>query len=157
MSKRNYRIRNVRGKVSVVHVNRLKQAYKQGIWKERGQERCYSKQRIRRQEPVADESAILAPGTISIPAPQDDRRQPSPGTPNRSLPRQIDTPASAPQFLDAPGSQRLDPNYVPPDTPRSRRELGTTRLQPPITRLQSRLQALPEAPETTNTARMQLS
>ena len=146
MSKWNYRIRNVRGKESVVHVNKLKRSYKQGIWKERGQEECYRKQRIRRQEPGEDESAILAPRPISIPAPQDDRRQPSPGTPNRNLPRQMDTPASAPQSLDAPGSQRLDPKYVPPDTPRSRRELGTTRPQPPITRLQSRLQALHEAP-----------
>ena len=138
--------RNLRGKESVLHVNRLKRAYKQGIWKERGQEKYYMKQRIRRQEPEADESAILATGPISIPAPLDDRRQRSPGTPNRNLPRQIDTPTSAPESLDAPGSQRLDPNYVPPDTPRSRRELGTTRLQPRITRLQSRLQALPKAP-----------
>ena len=138
--------RNLRVKESVVHVNRLKRAYKQGIWKERGQEKCYRKQRIRRQEPGEDESAILALGPISIPSPQDDRWQPSPGNPNRNLPLQMDTPPSAPQYLDAPGSQRLDPNYVPPDTPPSRRELGTTRPQPPITRLQSRLQALHEAP-----------
>ena len=32
----NYRIKNLRGKESVVHVNRLKQAYKQGIWEEKG-------------------------------------------------------------------------------------------------------------------------
>ena len=59
----------------------------------------------------------------------------------------MDTSSSATHSLDAPGSQRMDPNHVPPDTPRSRRELGTTRPQPPITRLQSRLQALQEAPE----------
>ena len=57
------------------------------------------------------------------------------------------TPASAPHSLDAPGLQRVDPKYVPTDTPTSRRVLGTTRPQPPITRLQSRLQALQEAPE----------
>ena len=87
------------------------------------------------------------PRSYIDPAPQNDRRQLSPGTPNRTLPRQMDTPASALRSLDAPGSQRLDPNYVPPDTPRSRRELGTTRLQPHITRIQSKLQVLPEAPE----------
>ena len=147
MSRWNYRIRNLQGKDSVVHVNRLKRAYKQGIWKEREQEKFYRKQRIRRKEPGGDESAILAPGPISIPAPQDDRRQPSPGTPNRNLPLQMDTPASAPQSLDAPASQRLNPNYVPPDTPRSRFELGATSPQRPITRLQSSLQALHETPE----------
>ena len=83
-------VSSLRVKESVVHVNRLKRAYKQGIWKERGQEKCYRKQCIRRQESEADESAILAPGPTSIPAPQDDRRQPSPGTPNRNLPRQMD-------------------------------------------------------------------
>ena len=34
--KLNYCIRNLRGKVSIVHVNRLKQAYRKGIWKEKG-------------------------------------------------------------------------------------------------------------------------
>jgi len=87
LSRWNYRKRNVRGKESVVHVNRLKQTYKQGIWKERGQEKCYRKQRIRRQEPGEDKPAILAPGPISIPAPRDDGNlpwnpQPEPATPN---------------------------------------------------------------------------
>ena len=77
-------------------------------------------------------------------------RQPTPETPNRSQPHQMDTPASEPQFLDAPGSQRIDPNYDPPDTPRSRRELWTMRPQPPITRIQSRLQSLQEASEEDN-------
>ena len=130
-----------------MHVNRLKQAHKQGIWKAKGQERCYRKQRIRQQEPEEDKPALLAPGPMSIPAHQDDNWQPTPGNPNRSPPHQMDTPTSAPHSLDAPGSQRIDPNYVPPDTPRSRRELGTTGPQPQITKLQSRLQALQEASE----------
>ena len=112
LSKCNYRIRNLRGKESVVHVNRLRQAYKQGIWKKRRQEKCYRKQRIRRQEPVEDESDLIAPGPISIPAHQDDREQPTTGTPKRNLPQQMDTPASKPQSLDASASQRMDPKYV---------------------------------------------
>jgi hypothetical protein len=39
---------------------------------------------------------------------------------------------------------RKDPNFVPSDTPVTRRELGTTRLHPPLTRLQSRLHVLEE-------------
>ena len=48
-----------------MHVIRLKQAYKQGIWKEKGQERCYRKQRIRRQDPEADEPGILHADEVS--------------------------------------------------------------------------------------------
>ena len=36
LSRWNYSIRNLRVKGSVVHVNRLKQAYIQGFWKEKG-------------------------------------------------------------------------------------------------------------------------
>jgi hypothetical protein len=57
----------------------------------------------------------------------------------------MDTPATEPHCLDAPRSQSIDPNYILPDMPCSRHELGTTRPQPPITRLQSWLQALQEA------------
>jgi hypothetical protein len=38
----------------------------------------------------------------------------------------------------------IDPNYVPSNMLLKRRELGTTRTHPPLTRLQSRLQALEE-------------
>jgi len=73
-----------------VHVNRLKQAYKHGIWKAKGQGRCYRKLWIRRQEPEEDEPALLAPGPMSIPAPQDDNRQLTPGTPSRSPSHQME-------------------------------------------------------------------
>jgi hypothetical protein len=46
---------NLQGKEFVVHNNRLKRAYKQGIWKAKGKERYYRKQRTRRQEPEEDE------------------------------------------------------------------------------------------------------
>jgi hypothetical protein len=53
----------------------------------------------------------------------------------------VDTPTGSPQHLEEPGSAKIDPNYRPPDTPRSRRELEEpTRLQPPVTRLRARLQ-----------------
>ena len=83
---------------------------------------------------------------MSIPVPQDGNRQPTPRTPNRSPPH-VDTPATEPHSSNVHGSQRTDPNYVPPNTPRSRRELGTTRSYLPLTRLQSRLQALEETAE----------
>jgi len=150
LSRLNYRIMNQQGKESVVHINRLQRANKQGIWKPKKREGCYRKQRTRRQEPEEDEAAVLAPGPMSIPAPQVENRQPGHRSPNRNSPRALDTPATEQHYLDGPGSQRADPNYVPPDTPRSRRELGTTRPDPPVTRLRSRLQAVLEAPDPDN-------
>ena len=85
------------------------------------------------------------PRSLSIPAPQVKNRQPGPRSRNRNSPTALDTPETEPHYLDTPGSQRADPNYIPPDTPHSRRELGTTRQDPPVTRLRSRLQALQEA------------
>ena len=100
LSKWNYRIRNLQGKEFVVHVNRLKRAYKEGIWKATGKERCYRKQRTRRAR--GEQASFTCPGPISIPAPQVDNRQLTPGTPNRSPPHLMDTPATEPHSLDAP-------------------------------------------------------
>jgi hypothetical protein len=60
------------------------------------------------------------------------------------LPRNMDTLAEGPQSLKTPDSARVDPNYVPPDTPRLRRELSTRRREPPHTRLRARMQAVTE-------------
>jgi hypothetical protein len=80
-SKLNYPIVNLQGKEFVVHINSLKRAYRQGIWKAKGKERCYRKQRTK-QKPEEDEPTVLAPGPISISTPQIDNWQPAPGTPN---------------------------------------------------------------------------
>jgi hypothetical protein len=58
----------------------------------------------------------------------------------------MDTASTAPQFSES-REMRLDPTFVPENTPITRRELGTTRSQPPNTRLQSRLHALEETAE----------
>jgi len=147
LSKLNYRVENQQGKEFVVHLNRMKRAFKQGIWKAKSRERCYRKQRTRRQELEVEKPAVLAPGPMSIPVPQDGNRQPTPRTPNRSPPHMMDTTATKPHSSNVHGSQRTDRNYVPPITPRSRREPETTRLHPPLTKLQSSLQALEETAE----------
>jgi hypothetical protein len=49
-------------------------------------------------------------------------------------------PSTAPQFSES-REMRKDPTFVPADTPVTRRELGTDRSHPPLTRLQSRLHA----------------
>ena len=110
--KLNYRIKNTQGKESVVHVNRMKRAYKQRTLTAKEKGRCYRKHRARGQELEEDEPAVLAPGPISIPAPQVDNRQPGPRSPKRNSPRGFDTPATDPHHLDTPGSQCADPTYA---------------------------------------------
>jgi len=51
-----------------------------------------------------------------------------------------DTPESSQQRVHTPLSERRDPNYEPPSTPRSRRELRDARPEPPLTRARTRAQ-----------------
>jgi hypothetical protein len=145
LSKLNYHVVNQQGKEFVVHLNRMKKAFKQGIWKEQKWERYDRKQRGRQPE-QEEEQVVIAHRPVTIPVPKGENRQQVPGTPNRSPPRDVNTPSTAPQFSE-PREMRRDPTFVPEDTPVKRRELGTTRSRPPITRLQSRLQALEETAE----------
>jgi len=59
----------------------------------------------------------------------------------RTTPRTQDlyTPDAATQVLDTPFLEETDPSYPPPETPRSRRELQITRIDPPVTRFHSRV------------------
>jgi hypothetical protein len=100
LSKLNYRVENQQGKEFVVHINRMKQAFKQRIWKSKERERCYRKRRTRQPE-QEDEQVVLAPRPVSIPVPQEANRQQVPRTPNRSLQYNLDTPSTAPQSSDA--------------------------------------------------------
>jgi hypothetical protein len=118
----------------------MKRAFKQGIWKAKERERL-RKQRERLPEREEEKQVEIAHRLVAIPVPLEGNRQQVPGTPNRSLQRKLDTPSTAPQFSES-REMRRDPNFVPSDTPVTRRELGTTRLHPPLTRLQSRLHAL---------------
>jgi hypothetical protein len=55
LSKLNYRVVNQQGKEFVVHLNRMKRAFKQGVWKEKNWERCSRQQRGRQPEREEDE------------------------------------------------------------------------------------------------------
>jgi len=53
---------------------------------------------------------------------------------NSDLPDQpSNTPDYTPQVMDTPTSERADPAYYPPESPKSRRELQTTRTEPIMT------------------------
>jgi hypothetical protein len=118
----------------------MKRAFKQGIWKEKGRERCNRKQRVRQPE-REEEQVEIAHRPVTIPVPLEGNRQQVPRTPNRSPQRDLDTPSTSPQFSES-REMRGDPTFVPADTPLTRRELVRTRSHPPLTRLQSRLHGL---------------
>ena len=44
----------------------------------------------------------------------------------------LDTPDPTQRVIDTPSSERTDPSYCPPETPRSRRELQMTRPAPQL-------------------------
>jgi hypothetical protein len=73
LSKLNYRVENEQGKEFVVHINRMKRAFKQGNWKSKERERCYKKRRTRQPE-QEDEEVVLDPSTSE--------RKPTTGTQN---------------------------------------------------------------------------
>ena len=48
------------------------------------------------------------------------------------------TPEHNPRVMDTPRSERADPTYYPPKSPKSRREIQTTRTEPILTRARAR-------------------
>jgi hypothetical protein len=128
-----------------VHVNRLKKLFNPGAWREKTQSQV---RKARRRNPEPEEVEEFSPPLrlVSIPHPIVDDRQRTPETPRQRPQRALDTPATQTHSVDTPTMHRLDPEYVLAYTPQTRRELGTASSRPPVTRLQTRLQALWEAP-----------
>ena len=145
-SQLNYEIMNQQGK-HVVHVNRLKRAYNRVDWQEPKKGKLGKEVRPKRRQPEEEEEQeVSSPGPILSRAPMVEDRQPEHRSPVRD--RQVlDTPTPGPSPQEAPSNHRLDPTYGPLDTPRSRREMGVTRENPPLTRLRSRMQTLQKESE----------
>ena len=59
---------------------------------------------------------------------------------NPQLPGNAETPISDINRSQRPDSSVQDSDYEPPNSPRSRRELATTAIAPPVTRSRARLQ-----------------
>jgi len=54
------------------------------------------------------------------------------------LDQSSNTPKHTPQVMDIPMAERADPTYYPPESPKSIRELQTTRSDPIMTRASDR-------------------
>jgi len=133
----NYEIVDPNNKKQIVHVNRLKQAYNPDSWKPKVKKKAKRKSRNKlpaHTEEEEEEQIKIGPFPLVLPTPQEnatDRLPPPDQNPH--------TPATTPQTLTPPVSENRDPTYLPSDTPRSRREMQPTRIEPPMTRSRTRV------------------
>jgi hypothetical protein len=129
LSDLNYEIIGQNNKKQVVHINRLKKAYNQNLWKPEKEKKAVKKLPKPPVEYTTEEEEEL-------PA----RSFPLASTSREVLPNQVridSSPAQPPAV--SPSTDRSDPTYHPPETPRSKRELQITRNEPPITRSRARI------------------
>jgi hypothetical protein len=88
------------------------------------------------------EPIVTYRGPMLVPCPQ----VANPIAPIREPQCDLDTADKA-HVRETPEVERTDRNYVPPGTPLSRRELGTNREEPPMTRSRTRLKMEPDVGE----------
>jgi len=138
ISELNYEIVDLKGKRRVVHINRLKKSFTPELWNPKP-----------RQNPERNARRRLAkPQNVNVNSQDDFKNGPYPLVcPQNSEARteheplvnhSPDTPDLTQQPTDTPVSDRNVPSYQPPNTPFSRRELQTSRTQPPLTRLRAK-------------------
>ena len=134
----NFEIADQNGKRQVVHVNRLKKAYSFDSWKSKQNQRPAKKPRKSPTKHLNEDTE----NEVQIRSfPLQRNAQVLEGFEPRTLPNQVpSTLKSVSPVANTPCSERLDPTYEPAPTPRSRRELGTTRPEPPLTRSRTRIQ-----------------
>ena len=132
----NYEIVDQNNRKQTVHVNRLKPAYDLEAWKPKAERKTVEKLRKKpnlRSEEEENETKFGPHPLLEASQPEfrTERQVPLDQTPI--------TPETAPQITDKPTSESQDPTYLPPQTPKSRREMQTTRIQPPVTRSRARI------------------
>jgi hypothetical protein len=88
------------------------------------------------EEEEEEEEAEFEFGSLPLVSPS----YPTVGT-DHSIPLTQDVQVNSPVPLptDTPTSSHCDPTYLPPESPWSRRELQSTREQPPVTRSRAKL------------------
>jgi hypothetical protein len=151
MSDLNYKIVDKKGKEFVVHINRLNKSYDETPWRFESARRPRQPRQKTRQldtetvdgdvviqsrptatgyerEPQADGTQVMVEEQL-----QSDQDPQTSGN--------VETPdADSNRRRQKPNSSIQDPDYEPGNSPRSRRELATTPIAPPLTRSRARLQ-----------------
>jgi hypothetical protein len=122
-----YEIIGQKKKKQVVHINRLKKAYNQNLWKPEKEKKAAKKLLETPVDYITEEE---------LPT----RSFPLASTSHDVFPNQIQLDTSPAQLpTDSPSTDHSDPTYHPPEMSRSKRELQITRNEPPITRSRTRI------------------
>ena len=132
ISELNYEIVDLKDKKQVVHINRLKTADNPELWNPKTKHKPEKKKHVNpTEETDEDEDSVWKPKSLPLayvdPTANNGECEPPPG--QRPIHPPIDTPITVNQ----------DPTYHPSDSPRSRRELQSTRTEPPVTRSRTRI------------------
>ena len=139
---------NKQRKEFVVHINRLKKSYDQTPWSFENTLHPKKKTRLLDAETLDGDVVIQ-----SRPIVTSEEREPQVGEEHAleeerlqldqdpQVHENVGTPvADGDRSRQIPDSSVQDPNYKPSYSPRSRRELATTPIAPPVTRSRARLQ-----------------
>ena len=134
----NYEILGHNNRKWVVHINRLKAAHGYEARDSNPRKPRASRQRkdtasSHDSDELPDVQLGTRPLLKEVPQGQDTVHNPPLCSPDQSPPTN--------HTLDTPMSERHDPSYLPESTPRSRREIQSTRDEPPLTRARTRLNA----------------
>jgi hypothetical protein len=124
-------------------VNRLKRSYNEDAWRLKQTGKTSDRLRERKEkgeeEEPGDEEEMRIKSTHISKACMSGAR-----TEHRSLPDPgLATPDDG-RLADTSGFEARDPSYEPPETPRSRRQLQSTRQEAPLTRARARLRSTTE-------------
>jgi len=141
----NYKIVDKKGKEFVVHINRLKKSYDQTPWSFENARRPRQKTRQLDTEETLDENAEIQSRPIATGY---ERELQAIEMQALMQEQQLDQDPQVPANVETPDADRnrrrqmtdssaQDPDYEPPNSPRSRRELA---IAPPVTRSRARLQ-----------------
>jgi len=128
----NYEIIDQKGKKQVVHINRLKIADNPELWKPKTKHKSEKKlPRTQTEETSEAEDSVWKPRSLPLAC--------ADCTVNNS--QRENPPGRSPihPITDTPTTDNRDPTYHPSDSPRSRRELQSTRNEPPVTRSRTRI------------------
>jgi len=149
LSDLNYKIVDKKGKEFVVHINRLKKSYDQTPWSFEYTHRPRQKTGRLDTEETLDENAKIQsrpiatgyerePRVIETQALMEEQQQLDQ---DPQVPANVETPdADRNRTRKMPDSLAQNPDYETPNSPRSRRELATTPIAPPVTRSRAKLQ-----------------
>jgi hypothetical protein len=137
ISELNYELEDQRNRKRVVHINRMKKAHNQELCDRKPRQKVRNsvpKQSASHSVTSEDDEVKFGPfPLVTTNTPVEGREHATPSN------RMMDAPDSATPALDTPSSEQYDPSYLPPETPRSRKELQTTRPEPPFTRYRARI------------------